>query len=72
MSIDYQELDHRFTAHSDDQETIDRMEHIREAMRTAAVRVCEVTPQGRERALALTKLEEAMFWANAGIAREES
>jgi hypothetical protein len=28
-------------------------------------------PDGREKALVMTHLEEAMFWANAGIARED-
>ncbi len=45
---------------------------IRETMKEAAEDVIQLVPAGRERALALTKLEEAMMWANAGIARNLS
>lgn len=42
---------------------------MRDAMKLAAESVHLLVPPGRENALALTKLEEAMLWANAGIAR---
>ncbi len=31
-----------------------------------------LVPKGREQSVALTKLEEMMFWGNAGIARNQS
>ncbi len=34
--------------------------------------VNEVVPDGREKYLAFTKLEEVMFWANAGLARDDN
>lgn len=40
------------------------------AKRTAEAIMMNVPPS-RERSLALTNLEQAMFWANAGIARNE-
>lgn len=44
---------------------------IREEIRYVAKTVLRVVPPGREQSLAITKLEEAMFWANAGIARNQ-
>ncbi|MEO0476772.1 MAG: SMC-Scp complex subunit ScpB, partial [Planctomycetota bacterium] len=45
------------------------LEEIRELMSSCMKAVLDVVPEGREQALALTKLEEALFWFNAGIAR---
>ena len=46
-----------------------------EAIRNHCLRMTSVidayVPPGRERSLAITKLEEVMFWANAGIARND-
>jgi hypothetical protein len=32
----------------------------------------ELIPEGREKALAFTKLEEVMFWSNAALARHHA
>jgi hypothetical protein len=70
MAIDYDALDVKFNHHAPDEDAITCHEAVRAAMRAASVRVLEVTEPGREQSLALTKLEEAMFWANAAVARE--
>lgn len=69
--IDYNDLDRRFKAHSMDADQLECLESVRRAGRTMALAVLRVAPPGREAALALTKIEEAVFWANASIAREE-
>ena len=50
-----------------------RGEHgsVREACKSLALFLDENVPDGREKALALTNLEQAMFWANAAIARSK-
>ena len=60
------EFEARFQTHPPVNNTVVRA-HIRYAAKT----VLRVVPPGREQSLAITKLEEAMFWANAGIARNQ-
>lgn len=36
-----------------------------------ALLVDELCPEGREKSLAITKIEESVMWANAAIARGE-
>jgi hypothetical protein len=43
--------------------------NVRSQIGRLAQFIAHHVPAGREQALAITKLEEAMFWANAGLAR---
>jgi hypothetical protein len=71
MHISHDELARRFNYHAPNDDRANRHERIRESLRTTAEEVVDATgPPSREQALAITKLEEAMFWANAAIARE--
>lgn len=45
---------------------------IRRQAKALAHYFLECVPEGRERSVALTKLEEAVMWANAGAARNGS
>ena len=44
-------------------------QHIRNTAKTLAILIAQEVPEGREQALAITNIEQAVFWANAGIAR---
>lgn len=46
-------------------------EDIRAFSLTLASHIDELCPEGREKSLAITKVEEAMMWANAAIARQK-
>jgi hypothetical protein len=64
------ELDNRFKFHSvTDQITKDSHEAIRDYCLQTAEFLDGLLPEGREKSLAITKLEKVMFWANAAIAR---
>lgn len=70
VPLSSEDIHNRFDHHAPDEERIKRHALIRSALREMAQIIVDNTPQGREQSTAVTKLEEAMFWANAGIARE--
>ena len=64
------DIDHRFAFHpATTQEKRDEHTSMRQACHRAAQTINEQAPDGREKSLAITKLEEAMMWANAAVAR---
>lgn len=67
--IEAKEIDHRFLFHQADEHTGPLHGRVREVCGDAARNLGQLLPPGRDKALAITKLEEAMFWANAAVAR---
>ena len=66
-----QQAERAFTYHPPKEDQPPRYVALRDAAKAYAELVIAYTPPGREQALALTKLEEAVMWANAAIARGE-
>ena len=69
MPIPPDDLENRFTYHAPKGEQPDKYAQIRLAGKNFAMLVNELCPQTREQSLAITKIEEAVMWANAAIAR---
>lgn len=67
--IDPKDLENRFTYHAPKDGQLEQYQLIRSIAHSYAAVINEMVPDGREKALALTKLEEVVFWTNAGIAR---
>lgn len=65
-------LINRFTYHAPEGNQPERYQNIRAMALTFAMYIAEHTPESREQSLAITKLEEVVFWANAAIARNEN
>jgi hypothetical protein len=69
MTLSAEELKIRFTYHAPKEGQPEKYEHIRNSAMGLAALLIRMTPDSREQSLALTKLEEVVFWANAAIAR---
>lgn len=62
-------IDRAFNYHRPDEQAVKDHQMVRDECKDLA-ELFDSLPAGREKALAMTKLEEAMFWANAAIARD--
>lgn len=66
------EINHRFDFHqATTEEKVNEHTSVRQNCAALARLLNGRLPEGREKSLAITKLEEVMFWANAAIARDE-
>jgi hypothetical protein len=69
MTITNEELQTRFTYHSPKPGQPEAYQALRDNARQLAEMMADLCPDSRELSLAQTNLEQAIFWANAAIAR---
>jgi len=66
-----QTIENNFRYHAPKPGQPEKYTAIREKAKELAYLIDELAPKSREQSLAYTKLEEAVMWANAAIARNE-
>lgn len=65
------EIENRFTFHPPFGDQAERYGRMRSLAKALATEIVEGSPESREQSLALTKLDEVVFWTNAAIVRHE-
>jgi len=68
--ITQDDIERRFIYHRPEGQKVQDHDDIRARFKGWANSLNDKLPDGREKALAFTALEEASFWAHAAIARE--
>jgi hypothetical protein len=69
--MDPADIEHRFAFHAaTTEEKRDAHTSVRQQCKQLADFINEKCPDGREKSLAITAIEEAMFWGNAALARQ--
>ncbi len=64
-----EQIENNFIHYTPTPEKLEGFQAIRTYAKDLAETINELCPDSREKSLAITNLEEAMFWANAAIAR---
>lgn len=62
----------RFTYRPPSKGGADRHDRLSKRFVELAEEIDAICPEGREKSLAFTKLEESKFWSSAAVARNES
>ena len=65
--MDKQQLINNFTYHKPTDDMLPKFERLRNKAKEFSLLINELVPDGREKSLAQTKLQEVVMWANAGI-----
>lgn len=63
------EIEKAFKYHAPKEGQPEKYQSIRDKAKELAILIADLVPAGRERSTALTRLEETVMHANAGIAR---
>lgn len=63
------QIENNFTYHAPKEGDPEKYVAIREKAKELAYLLDEMCPNSREKSVAMTNLETAVFWANASIAR---
>lgn len=69
LATQYQEVMGRFESYKPTTGALMRVDTVRAGAAQLAEYIVDLSPTGREQSLALTALEEAVFWANKAITR---
>ncbi len=69
--IPQDQIDNNFKYHPPKEGQQERYITLRNAAKDVAEMINKTCPDSREKSLAITNLEQAVFWANASIARNE-
>lgn len=67
--MDNKTIENNYIYHAPKEGQPEIYQSLRAKAKELAVLIQSTVPESREKSLAFTKLEEAVFWANAGIAR---
>lgn len=70
MGLKTDDIENMFGYHRATAESAPQHHQVRESIKTLAHHFNSILPEGRDKALCMTKLQEAMHWANSAIAMQ--